>query len=78
MSLVEVSLVEVRNELVDRLAKLEGLRVYSVPPEAAQSALACLRTLEAAPTTRSLACHLATRAAVGASVDVGTSTGHSA
>ena len=35
MSLVEVSLVEVRNELVDRLAKLEGLRVYSVPPEAA-------------------------------------------
>ena len=50
----------------------------AVPPEAAEAALAWLRTLEAAPTTRSLACHLATRAAVGASVDVGTSAGHSA
>ena len=50
----------------------------AVPPEAAEAALAWLRTLEAAPTTRSLACHLATRAAVGASVDVGTPAGHSA
>ena len=30
-----MSLVEVRNELANRLAALEGLRVYPVPPESA-------------------------------------------
>ncbi len=29
-----MSLVEVRNELANRLATLDGLRVYTVPPEA--------------------------------------------
>ncbi len=38
----------------------------AVPPEAAEAALDWLRTLDEAPTARSLACHLATRAGVGA------------
>ncbi|MXZ71494.1 MAG: MmgE/PrpD family protein [Acidobacteria bacterium] len=56
----------------------------AVPPEAAEAALGWLRTLDEAPTARSLACHLATRAEVSASADAGasvgvdTSAGHSA
>ena len=45
----------------------------AVPPEAAEAALAWLRTLDEAPTARSLACHLATRAGVSASAAAGTS-----
>ena len=41
----------------------------AVPPEAAEAALGWLRTLDEAPTVRSLACHLATRAGVGAPAD---------
>ena len=41
----------------------------AVPPEAAEAALGWLRTLDEAPTARSLACHLATRAGVGASAE---------
>ena len=41
----------------------------AVPSEAAEAALGWLRTLGEAPTARSLACHLATRAGVGASAE---------
>ncbi len=58
--------------------KFRACAQRAVPPEAAEAALAWLHTLETAPTTRSLACHLATRAGVGASVAVDTAADHSA
>ena len=58
--------------------KFRACAQRAVPPEAAEAARAWLHTLETAPTTRSLACHLATRAGVGASVAVDTAADHSA